>query len=75
MELLLLIGGLYILGMMHEKLTSNNTDTVVKTPPKNDISYYKPRDFEYVSPKKSEETIVNNYYTQLSHIDSSKNTN
>ena len=64
MEFLLFIGGLYMLGYVHEKLTSKSTDTTVKTPPKNDVSYYKPKDFEYVSPKKSEETIVNNYYIQ-----------
>ena len=64
MSFLLFIGGLYMLGMMYDKLTDKSIDTSVKTPPKNDVSYYKPKDFEYVSPKKSEETIVNNYYIQ-----------
>lgn len=65
MSFLLFIGGLYMLGMMYDKLTAKSDDTPVNRSFKSDVSsYHKPRDFEYVSPKKSEETIVNNYYIQ-----------
>jgi len=65
MEFLLFIGVVYVLDVVYNQLRKNTTDTSAKMPPKSDVSSYaRPKDFGYVSPKKVEETIVNNYYTQ-----------